>query len=56
MSALEYRNYAARRANQLRIDAVHACRVGRSDIAAMLRASARVYLDNARFAELKVTQ
>lgn len=55
MAALEFRAFFAKRAGQLRIDANEACRVGRPDIAAQLRASARVYLNNARFADMKVT-
>lgn len=54
MSAHQFRDFFVTRACQLRLDANDACRVGRRDIAAMLRASARVYLNNARFADLKV--
>lgn len=54
MTAEAYCAYAAKRAHQLSIDAVHAKRVGRDDIAAMLRAAAQVYIGNARFAARKV--
>ena len=54
MTAGAYLAYAAKRANQLRVEAAQAVRLGRPDIAAMLRQSARVYLDNARFASMKV--
>lgn len=55
MSAIEYRDYAVRRAMQLRVDAQDAKRSGRGDIAVMLRASARVYIGCARFADRKVS-
>ena len=55
MSAFEFRQFFATRAKQLRIDANEACRVGRHDIAAMLRESAKVYIGCARFADRKVS-
>lgn len=53
-TAAEWRDHYARRANGCRIDAAHAAKVNRHDIAALLRRVARDYLDLARFAALKV--
>lgn len=53
MTAAEWLAYYARRANQCRIDAAHAAKVRRPDIAATLRGVARDYLAMARFAAFK---